>query len=216
MQPISVLLVDDHETVREGVKAILAGDPSITVVAEAADGESATKCARELRPDVVIMDLTMPRQNGLQATEAIKQLLPRTHVLVLTRHADHTYVQQLLQAGASGYVLKQSRARELLNAVRTVARGERYLDPAATGVVFDSLVRGSKAGGVSDTVVTRREEEVLRLIASGYSNKEIASQLQLSVKTVETHKANAAQKLGFHSRSDIVRLALLRGWLKDT
>lgn len=216
MTKIRVLLAEDHETVREGLKAILSAQPDFDVVAEAADGDAALKRTQALNPDVVVMDISMPVMNGLRATEAIKRSCPRTQVLVLTRHADEGYVQQLLQAGASGYVLKQSKARELLHAVRTISTGAKYLDPAVTGKLIDRFVRSqSAAPPTAESALTGREEEVLRLVAWGYSNKEIAASLNVSVKTVETHKANSTQKLGLRNRIDVVRYALLRGWLQD-
>jgi DNA-binding NarL/FixJ family response regulator len=217
MRKIRILLADDHETVREGLKAILATQPDLEVVGEAADGETAVKRAKALHPDIVVMDVSMPVLNGLKATEAIRQSCPQTQVLVLTRHADEAYLQQLLRAGASRYVLKQSRAGELLGAVRALASGTKYLDPAVTPKGIDSFSRRSGAPGLpgSEPALSAREEEVLRLVAWGHSNKEIAARLELSVKTVETHRANAAQKLGLRNRMDVVRLALLRGWLQD-
>lgn len=217
MSKIRILLADDHETVREGLKAILAAQPDLEVVAEAADGETAVERTRALHPDIVVMDVSMPVLNGLKATEAIRQSCPETRVLVLTRHADEAYLQQLLRAGASGYVLKQSRASELLAAVRALASGTKYLDPAVTQKMIDSFSRqgGPPGSQGPEPTLSAREEEVLRLVAWGYSNKEIAARLELSVKTVETHRANAAQKLGLRNRLDVVRLALLRGWLQD-
>jgi DNA-binding NarL/FixJ family response regulator len=215
MSKLRIVLADDHETVREGLKAILNAQPDMEVVGEATDGTSAIAQARDLRPDILVMDVTMPSLNGLKATEAINQQWPQVKVVTLTRHADDGYLQQLLRAGASGYVLKQSRAVVLLQAIRAIASGGTYLDPAVAGrmvvrrsqpVTADHLPAG----------LSPRESEILRLVAWGYSNKEIASQLELSVKTVETHKANAMQKLGMHNRMDIVRFALLQGWLEDT
>jgi DNA-binding NarL/FixJ family response regulator len=216
MGKIRVLLADDHETVREGIKAILSAQPDLDVVAEAADGDAAIAGTKAFNPDVVIMDISMPAVNGLRATEAIKQSCRHTQILVLTRHADEGYVQQLLQAGASGYVLKQSKPKELLNAVRTIATGAMYLDPALTGTVISRFVRNpSTMPPTPESALTPREEEVLRRVAWGYSNKQIAAELEVSVKTVETHKANSSQKLGLRNRIDIVRYALLRGWLQD-
>jgi DNA-binding NarL/FixJ family response regulator len=211
-----ILIADDHETVREGLKAILSGEPDLTVVAEAADGGSAVAQARALRPDIVIMDVSMPTMNGLQATEEIKRSCPDVKVLALTRHADDGFLEQLLRAGASGYVLKQSRSTELVSALRALEAGRSYLDPAIVGRVIGSLGRQhprSAAGGAAE--LSPREEEVLRLVAWGYSNKEIAAKLSVSVKTIETHKANAMHKLGLQSRVDAVRFALLQGWLQD-
>jgi len=187
-------------------------------VGEAADGRSAITEAQACRPDIVVMDVSMPRLNGLKATEALKETCPDTKVLALTRHQDDGYLQQLLRAGAAGYVLKQSRPAELLQAIRAISAGGSYLDPAVAGRVIGDYGRRRQVPPSTAGVGTLsgREEEVVRLIAWGYSNKEIAGRLDLSVKTVETHKANAMHKLQMRSRIDIVRFALLQGWLEDT
>jgi DNA-binding NarL/FixJ family response regulator len=219
MHKLRILLADDHETVREGLKAILNSQSDMEVIAEAVDGRTAVMQAAAMRPDVVVLDVTMPRLNGLKATESLRRCCPDVKVLTLTRHSDQGYINQLLRAGVSGYVLKQSRAAELLRAIRTVATGNKYLDPAIADRVVPEVGRRvppSAAVAVESPALTAREEEVLRLVAWGYSNKEIASRLDLSVKTIETHKANAAHKLGLHSRLEIVRFALLQGWLQDT
>ena len=217
MSKLKILLADDHEAVREGLKAIVNAQDDMLVIGEASDGRAALAQAGELHPDVIVMDVSMPRVNGLKATEAIAQAHPSVKVLTFTRHADDGYLQQLLRAGASGYVLKQSRSTELLQAIRAVARGGTYLDPTIAGrVVGDYRRRASTPmDEQSPSVLSPREEQTLRLAAWGYSNKEIASQLELSVKTIETHKTNAMQKLGLRSRIDIVRYALLQGWLQD-
>jgi len=217
MPKLRILLADDHETVREGLKTILNAQADMQVIGEAADGRVAVSQAVQLLPDVVLMDVSMPHQNGLKATEAIRRSCPQVKILTLTRHADDGYLQQLLRAGASGYVLKQSRATELLNAIRAVATGGMYLDPTIAGrVVGDFSRRATQPPKARSAELSTREEEILRLVAWGYSNKEIAAQLDLSVKTIETHKANATHKLGLHSRIDVVRFALLQGWLHDS
>jgi DNA-binding NarL/FixJ family response regulator len=214
---IRVLLAEDHRTVREGFKLILSAQPDVEVVGEAGDGRTALRLARELSPDVVLMDLSMPEMNGLAATEQLRELCPATRVVALTRHTDRAYLQQLLQAGAAGYVLKQSDPSVLLSAVRSVAGGGNYLDPAVTGKALEGYFGRRPGGGaVSELTLTGRETEVVRLIALGYSNKEIAAGLNLSVKTVEAHKANAMRKLDMHSRLELVRYAILQGWLQDT
>lgn len=219
MSKTRILLADDHETVREGLKVILNAQSDMEVVAEAADGASALAQATAIRPDVVVMDISMPNVNGLKATEALRRAAPDVKIITLTRHSDDGYLQQLLKAGVSGYVLKQSRSSELLHALRAIARGGKYLDPAVAGRVIGEFGRRApqplthlKPGDVS---LSAREEEVLRLVAWGYSNKEIAAQLDLSVKTVETHKTKATHKLGLRNRIDVVRYALLQGWLQD-
>jgi DNA-binding NarL/FixJ family response regulator len=212
---VRVLLAEDHLTVRQGVRLLLDAQPDLEVVGEAGDGRTALKLARELEPDVILMDVSMPEMNGLRATEKLSAELPRVRVVALTRHTDRAYMQQLLQAGASGYVLKQSDPSVLLQAVRAVAAGGVYLDPAITGKALSGFFgRRGQSGG--EITLSDRETEVLRLIALGYSNKEIAARLTLSVKTVEAHKANAMRKLDMNSRIDIVRYAMLQGWLQDS
>jgi two-component system, NarL family, response regulator NreC len=218
MTKLRILLADDHEAVREGLKAILNSQPDMEVVGEAPDGVAALTQSLDLEPDVVVMDVSMPRLNGLKATEALHERFPQLKILTLTRHAEQGYVQQLLEAGASGYVLKQSRVAELLHAIRAVAAGGTYLDPSVAGALVDEFGRRMPSGSAAEVPrgISPRETEILRLVAWGYSNKEIAAQLKLSVKTVETHKANAMNKLGMHNRIDIVRFALLQGWLQDS
>ena len=214
---LRILLADDHVTVRQGLKMLIESQDDMTVVSEASDGTAAVEQARTLRPDVVVMDISMPGMNGLVATRTLKQLQPDSVIVILTRHGDDAYLQELLRAGADGYVLKQSAASELLQAIRATAARGQYLDSALTSRVTAGFLsksgRKTQGTGVS---LSERESEVLRLIAAGYSNKEIAAQLELSVKTVEVHKANAARKLGLKGRIDIVKYALLQGWLADT
>jgi len=213
---LRVIIADDHETVREGLKAIINAQPDMAVVGDADDGRQAVERARELLPDVAILDVSMPELNGLQATERIKQCCPQVRVLTLTRHTDDGYLQQLLKAGVSGYVLKQSPSSVLLSAVRAVAAGQTFLDPAITEKVVGNYVNRSGARSAPpQNEPSEREQDVLRMIAWGYSNKEIAARLDLSVKTIEAHKANAMHKLGMRSRIDIVRYAILQGWLQN-
>jgi DNA-binding NarL/FixJ family response regulator len=214
---IRVVVADDHPTMREGLKLLLNNEHDIEVVGEAADGKEAVRVACELVPDVIVMDISMPQCNGLQATKRLRDSCPQVHVLTLTRHNDDGFLQELLRAGAGGYVLKRSSPEELLRAVRVVAAGGSYLDPAVAGKVIGGFVRErTKAGPAAMTQLSDREAEVLRLFAWGYSNKEIAGRVGISVKTVETHKANAMRKLDMRNRSDIVRYALLQGWLENT
>jgi DNA-binding NarL/FixJ family response regulator len=215
--PLRVLLADDHVTVRHGLKLLIDGQPDMKVVAEASDGATAVKSAAALKPDVVVMDISMPGMNGLVATRALKKQQPGTAVITLTRHSDDAYLQELLRAGVSGYVLKQSAPTELLRAIREAAAGGQYLDSTlAARVTAGFLAREGRTVDKPGAALSQREAEVLRLIASGYSNKEIAGRLSLSVKTVEAHKANAMRKLGLNGRIDIVKYALLQGWLTNT
>jgi two-component system response regulator NreC len=214
--PFRVLLADDHVTVRHGLRLLIDGQPDMKVIAEASDGAAAVQRALELTPDVVVMDISMPGMNGLVATRTLKQARPQMAVITLTRHSDDAYLQELLRAGVSGYVLKQSASSELLQAIRVAASGGQYLDSTLTArVTAGFLGREGKRVGKSGAQVSDREAEVLRLIASGYSNKEIAARLDLSVKTVEAHKANAMRKLGLTGRIDIVKYAILQGWLDN-
>ena len=219
MTKLRILLAEDHETVREGLRLIVNAQSDMEVVGEAGDGRTAVARAVELLPDIFLMDVSMPQLNGLKATEKLKALCPQVKVLTLTRHTDYGYLQQLLRAGASGYVLKQSSAAELLQAIRAVAAGGKYLDPSVAGKVIGDYAgtrSASQREALGGRELSEREAEVLRLIAWGHSNKEIAARLSLSVKTVEAHKANAMRRLGMTSRIDIVRFALLQGWLQDT
>ena len=215
-QTTRILLAEDHNTVREGIKMLVNAQPDMQVVGEAADGYAAIAKTRELLPDLLVMDISMPELNGLKATEKLRQEFPDLKILTLTRHTDDGYLQQLIKAGVNGYVLKQSAPTELINAIRTVTSGRSYVDSELTQKVLGGYakvagpLRGEGTGQISD-----RESEVIRLIAWGYSNKEIASRLELSVKTIEAHKSNAMRKLGMRSRIDIVRYAILQGWLEE-
>jgi two-component system response regulator NreC len=212
--PLRILLADDHVTVRYGLKLLIDQQPDMTVVCEASDGNAAIQLAASSDVDVIVMDISMPGMNGLVATRKLKQLQPDVAIVTLTRHADDAYLQELLRAGVSGYVLKQSAPTELLQAIRAAAAGGQYLDSSLTARVTAAFVsREGKQVNRSEGTVSERESAVLRLIASGYSNKEIAAQLSLSVKTIEAHKANAMRKLDLNGRIDIVKYAKLQGWL---
>jgi two-component system response regulator NreC len=214
---LRILLADDHETVREGLRMILNAQPDMQVIGMASDGREAITQCEQVTPDVVIMDISMPGVNGLAATVELTERCPGAKVLTLTRHADNSYLQQLMRAGAAGYVLKQSRPAELLHAIRAVAGGGKYLDASMTGPVIGKLSRAAAPVPAPPTTpLSPRETEVLRLIAWGNTNKEIAARLDLSVKTVEAHKANGMRKLGMRGRIDIVRYALLQGWLHES
>lgn len=212
---LRVLIADDHQVVRDGLKMLVNRQPDMEVVAEADDGREALAKAKEFQPDVAILDVSMPGMNGLEATRRLKRSYPNVRIVTLTRHTETGYLQQLLEAGALGYVLKQSPSVELIRAVRAVAAGDSYLDPAVTSRFIGSYINLYDEHSNTYGSITEREGEVLQMVAWGYSNKEVAAHLDISVKTVEAHKANAMKKLGVTSRIGIVRYALLRGWLKD-
>ena len=215
MNKLRIMLADDHETVREGLRLIINSQDDMEVCGEVNNGRAAITTAQELQPDVLVMDVTMPELNGLKATKKLKEICPQLKILTLTRHSEDAYLQELLRAGASGYVLKQSSSEELLRAIRAIAGGSNYLDPAIAGRVMGGYVKRQFAGKSGQVTISEREAEILRQIAWGYSNKEIAARLNISVKTVEAHKANAMRKLDMTSRIDIVRFAILQGWLED-
>jgi two-component system response regulator NreC len=213
---LRIVLADDHVTVRHGLKLLIDSQADMTVVAEASDGAAAIQRALDLKPDVVVMDISMPGMNGLVATRALKKAQPQTAIVTLTRHGDDAYLQELLRAGVSAYVLKQSAPGELLQAIRAAAAGGQYVDSTLTSrVTAGFLAREGKRVNKAGVSITDRESDVLRLIASGYSNKEIVGRLSLSVKTVEAHKANAMRKLVLAGRIDIVKYAVLQGWLDN-
>jgi DNA-binding NarL/FixJ family response regulator len=214
MTDLRVFLADDHVVVREGLKALITAASGMAVVGEAADGLAACELVAVLRPDVVVMDVSMPGLTGAQATERLRRECPAVKVLALTVHEDKGYLRQLLAAGAAGYVLKRAAAEELVRAIRVVAAGGVYLDPSLAGKVVGGFVRPPAAGGpASGGELSDREADVVRLTAAGYGAKEIATRLDLSPKTVETYKARAMEKLGLESRADVVRYAVQRGWL---
>lgn len=212
---IKVLLADDHAVVREGLKSILRNQPDIEIVGEAGNGRDAFELAVELKPDILLTDVSMPELNGIRLAESIQTSSPDTKILVLTVHEDKSYLKQLLRAGARGYILKKSAADALVFALRTVAAGGVYIDPQMAGKLVTGVVKQIDGAKGSELPLSSREEEVIRLVASGFSHKEIAAQLELSVKTVESYKARAMEKLQLSSRSDIVRYALNEGWLRD-
>jgi len=217
MNKLRIILAEDHETIRDGLKLLVNSRSDMEVVGEADNGTTALQLAEEFSPDVVVMDISMPELNGLQATKKLKEKSPQVKVLILTRHSEPGYLQELLQAGAGGYVLKQSKSEELIRAILAVAAGQTYLDPAITeGAVTQLRESGQVPHKAPNANLTAREADVLRLIALGYVNKEVAARLNLSIKTVEAHKSNAMNKMGMKSRVDIVRYAILQDWLQDT
>jgi DNA-binding NarL/FixJ family response regulator len=216
MDELRVFLVDDHAVLREGLKALIGAQAGMVVVGEADDGLAACERVPELRPDLVVMDVSMPGLTGSQTTERLRRECPRVKVLALTVHEEKGYIRQLLAAGAAGYVLKRNAPEELIRAIRVVAAGQVYLDPRMAGKVVGGFVRRSPAADSPlGAELSEREAEVARLTAAGHSNKEIATRLDLSVKTVETYRARGMDKLGLASRADLVRYAVQQGWLQD-
>ncbi len=214
MDRIRVVLADDHPVVLAGIRTLLNADPEVELVGEATDGGEALPMIRAVAPDVAVIDVSMPGLNGLELTERVTGECPGTRVLVLTVHEDAAYVQPLMRAGARGYLLKRSAADDLLRAVRAVASGGVYLDPSIAG---HALAETSGSDGRPGTIEGReplspREAETLRLIAQGFSNKEIARRIDVSVKSVETYKARAAEKLGLRTRAEIIRYGAAHGW----
>ena len=215
---IRVMLADDHAAVREALAVLVNSQPDMQVIAQAGNGDEAVERARELRPDVAVLDVSMPAMSGLEVTTVLRDAIPATRILMLTRHSEYHHVQALLRAGANGYVLKQSSSEELLQAIRVVASGKSYLDPLVAGQITQHYVADADAHpqGPIREELTPREMEVLRLLARGFANREIAAELGLSVKTVDTHKANGMGKLGMSSRIELVRFAILQGWLRES
>lgn len=211
---IRIMLADDHAVLRAGLRALLNAEPDMTVIGEASNGEEAVTLARRLQPDVVVMDISMPVKDGLAATAEITATLPDTHVLVLTMHAEEQYLLRVLEAGGSGFVLKRSADTELIEAIRTVQRGEAFLYPSATKLLLKAFQHRDRTQPPTAGRLTEREEEVLRLTAEGYSNSEIGGQLYLSPKTVDTYRQRIMEKLGLHHRAELVRYALETGLLR--
>lgn len=216
MAKIRLLIVDDHEIVRAGLRMLLQTQADMEIVAESASGHQAITRARELQPDVVLMDISLPDVDGFEATRQIKRALPQTAVLALTMHENEEYFFKMLQAGASGYVPKKAAPTELINAIRTVHEGNVFLYPSlAKSLVRDFLGRASDATDrAALDGLTEREQEVLKLIADSLTNQEIAERLTISVKTVERHRANIMSKLNLHSRTELVKYAIRKGLIE--
>lgn len=214
-QPLRVFLADDHAIVRQGLAALINAQPDMTVVGEAGDGRSALDKARDCEADIVVMDISMPEMNGVQTTHALKTACPDIKVVALSVHEETSYLRQLLDAGASGYVLKRAAAEELIHALRVIGNGQVYICPAMSAKVMSSFARKQPLRGeLAGSELSERETDVVKRIAQGFSNKEIAAHLSLSLKTVETYKARALEKLGLASRADLVRYAVEQGWLE--
>jgi len=213
---LRVLLADDHPVVLAGVKALVMADEGLEVVGEASDGPSALRMANELKPDILILDISMPGLNGVKVAETLRTSCPNCRVLALTVHEDRGYLRQLLELGVAGYLLKRSAAEELVRAIRAIAAGGLYLDPAVAGKAVGGTPTRLIGTGASETAeLSEREIDVLRLTASGHSNKSMAHELNIGVKTVETYKARAMEKLGFKTRVELMRYAISKGWLEN-
>ena len=216
MKKLRILLADDHKMVRDGLRLLIDSQRDMRVVGEAGNGKEALQQARDLKPDVVVMDLSMPEVNGLQATERLKAERSGIKVVALTVHEDASYLLQLCKAGAAGYVLKRSAGDDLIHAIRTVAKGGLHFDPTlANKALTGQRAEAPGKAGLHAGDLSEREKEVLILLAWGYSNKEIARDLGLSIKTIETYRMRISEKLSLRSRTEIVQYALRQGWLNE-
>jgi two-component system response regulator NreC len=210
---IKILLADDHQVLRSGLRSLLNLEEDFQVVGEASNGEEAIRLTETLRPDVVVMDISMPGMDGLKAAEEMQARGLPAKIVILTVHADEDYLFRTLKAGASGYVHKSSADRELIDAIRTAFRGDVFLYPSAIKRLLGEYLRGGSKGGDQREALTNREREVLKLTAQGYTNNEIAEQLVISPKTVDTYRQRIMEKLNLHHRSELIRYALRRGYL---
>lgn len=214
MKTVRVLVADDHEVVRKGLVSLLSGVPGMEIVGEAEDGRSACRKSERHQPDVLVLDLTMPGLSGTDVLGRLRETCRDTRVLILTIHDDRSHLTRALEEGASGYVLKRSAGDELVRAIRVVADGRTYVDPVLGGHLLRQGIGARAVASGSPDVLSPREEEVLRKIAWGHSNKEIGEQLDISTRTVETYRSRVADKLDLRSRAEIVRYALQQGWLR--
>jgi len=212
--PMRILIVDDHGVLRAGLRALLNAEPDLHVVGEAADGQTGLRLATELSPDLVLMDITMPGMSGIQVTRQLKETLPGTRVLILTLHEDESLLREAIRAGASGYILKQAVEAELISAIRAVGRGELYIHPAMTRALLKDVSPLLVPEENPTEPLSPRELEVLRLVAQGHTNRQVAEMLHLSVRTVESHRANLMDKLGLSSPAQLVRYAIEHGFLE--
>jgi DNA-binding NarL/FixJ family response regulator len=206
---IRIFLADDHTILRDGIRALLENEPDLTVIGEAEDGRSAVRMICQLEPDIVLMDIAMPLLNGLEATRQIKRTCPQVRVLILTMHDNEEYIRQALAMGAMGYILKDASSKDLLDAIRAVHRGEAVLSPAVTRLVIEDYLRwGDLQPEHPSNGLSPREREVLQLIAEGYTNKQIAEILCISIKTVQAHRTNLMSKLDLHDRGELIKYAI--------
>jgi len=212
--PTRILIADDHGVLRAGLRALLNAEPGLDVVGEAGDGDEALRLTRTLQPDIVLMDINMPGSGGIEATRQLKQLHPDVRVLILTVHEDEGLLQEAIRAGAAGYIIKRAVESELINAIRAVSRGDLYVHPSMTRALLTNTSLASAGNQAAIETLTPREIEILGLIAQGHTNRQIADLLTLSVRTVESHRANLMEKLNVHSRVELVRYAAQHGLLK--
>jgi DNA-binding NarL/FixJ family response regulator len=209
---IKILLADDHKIVRDGLRALIEKEPDMAVVAEACDGRTTVRKAKELMPHIIIIDISMPDLNGIEAARQIMSNTPNTKIIALSMHSDRRFVMNMLEAGAAGYLLKDSAFEELSMAIKTVLSGKPYLSPAIAGVVVEDVMRhSSQKTSRAKIELTPREREVLQLLAEGHTTKHIASQLNVSVKTVETHRRQVMEKLDTHSVAELTKYAIREG-----
>ncbi len=213
MKPIRIVLADDHTVVRKGLRLLLDSQPGLSVVADAADGREAVAMAEELSPDVVVMDIAMPKLNGIEAARQISATRPNAAIVFLSMHSDEAYVLKALKAGARGYILKDSAEHDLINAVKTVHEGKAFFSPVVSKMLVEDYVRQMRERSVEDSyeLLTTREREILQLLAEGRNNKDIAQLLNLSLYTVETHRGNILQKLNLHSTAELILYAIRKG-----
>jgi two-component system response regulator NreC len=214
MNPITIILADDHEVVRLGIRTLLENEPDFQIVGEASDGLKTVDIVKHLNPDVLILDLMMPGINGIEVTQQVKKISPKTHVIILSMYSNEAYVLETLRKGAEGYVLKDSTGNDLVKAVREVTAGRRYLSPPLSERAIDIYIETTKTSTLDPyETLTSREREVLHMVAQGYSNVEVADYLSISPRTVEIHRANMMHKLGLHNQASLIRYALQRGIL---
>jgi DNA-binding NarL/FixJ family response regulator len=216
METLKILIADDHALLRDGLKVLVNAEPDMEVIGEAENGKIVVEMARQLKPHIVLMDISMPEMNGAHAARRLKSLCPTIKVLALTAHEDNSYLRHMLEAGASGFLLKRAAAEQLIHAIHVVADNGCYIDPTFAGKVLSNFIRPISKSTKDRNELSERETEVLRLTAWGYSNKEMATRLDISVKTVETYKSRLLEKLQLTSRTEIVRYAVRHGWLQES
>jgi len=214
MDTVRIILVDDHAVLRDGVRMVLESQEGFRVVGTADNGADAVQLADDLQPDIAVLDVAMPNMNGLEATREITQRCPNTRVVILSMYDNEEYLREALRAGAAAYVLKRAAAKELVSAIQTVRQGESYLDPALTRTLISDYVRQVERVDEAPDSLTDRELEVLKLVAEGFTNRQIALKLTISIKTVQTHRANLMDKLNLHDRTELVRYAIRRGLIQ--